>query len=133
MIHDGFLVTKKMLALDPREDHTLREYLLGEEVEKDGRQDHYNRSGHDVMRIDGVQGIEGLQPDRQCPMVRALQIDQWLIEIIPGVEKMKDRDRDQGRTSLRQDNIQQGLQRGCSIDLGGIVQLQRNGHEELPE
>src|SRR6185503_3774535 len=121
------------LPLDTRKDNTLREDTLGEEIQKNGRQNHHNRGCHDVMGIDRVKRIEGLQPNSQSPMLRAVQVDQRLIEIIPGVKKMEDGYRDQGGPSLRQDDVQQDLQRRSPIDPGGIVQLERDGHEELPQ
>ncbi len=121
------------LAFDAAEDYTLREDALREEEQQDGRDDHQHRDSHDQVRVDGVDRVEGLQADGESPVFARVQENQRLIEIIPGIEEMEDPNGDKRRPRLRQNNIQQNLQWIGAIDLRGIIQLQRDGHEELAE
>src|SRR6266542_5099590 len=62
-----------------------------------------------------------------------MQIDKRFIEIIPGIEKMKDGHCDQSGTGLWKNYIHKNLKGRSPIDLSGIIQLKRDSHKKLSQ
>src|SRR6266508_5354684 len=64
-------------------------------------------------------------------MFRTVQVDERLVEVIPCIEEMENSNGYQSRSRLWENNVHKDLQRGSPINFGGIVQFQRDRHEEL--
>src|SRR5688500_3152173 len=85
------------------------------------------------MGIDGVDRVERLQPDRQSPIFARVPEGEWRVAIVPGAEAVDAADRQERGPCVRPDKMKQNLEWMGAVYLGRVVQLKRNGHEELAQ
>ena len=106
-----------------------------EDQEQDDRDDHrHDRAGLDVGRVPVVDAVEVREADRErLELGLRREVDQRPEEVVPRVDEVEDRDRDDHRPGLRQDDRDQRPERAGPVDRGRLVHLARDRQQVLAQ
>src|SRR5712691_4953301 len=123
------------LTFQPRQDDPTDEVTLSEKEQRHAGHDHDDRAGHQqvVLWLAGLHG-DGLKvahPQRDGELLWRVQEDERLDEGVPVEQEREDRNGRDRRATQRYQDVPQDLQRVGPVDLGRLVKVARDGHEEL--
>src|SRR6266849_785583 len=124
-----------MVSLSPFEaggGDALNQQALEEDEEAEDRQQRQDRHGEQRAPIGFARRIdEAAQAELHGIGVDVVEIDEGPEKIVPGEDEGEDGGGRQGGQRQRQDDPPVDAERPAAIDLGGVVELARDGAEEL--
>src|SRR3989475_13120468 len=120
-------------ALEPCEGYALDEVSLRREVDDQDRHGADHGAGHDQVPAGDHGPFEKCQPERQGELVGIRQVDDRREQVVP--LKHEDENRQRGKRGTRQRQIDTPVdaEGAAAVDLGGVIELSRNGEEELTQ
>jgi len=121
------------LVLHPRHHNTFYKVLLAHEVHQDARHDAHAGARHCQSPIRAIATRKAFQPQRDGVHFLLCDVYRLLQHVVPDADEDEQRHHNDRGLDAGHKDLQKNAHPPRAVNLGGLVQLARYRHDELPD